>query len=279
MHRIIDFVSKMTWQDWATLGGFLFGIVTLIAYLDQRRGNKRNQVLIDFATRHVSKDISEETIQSLEQKTQILQAQIAQDIPIMARKAVLAEQRAMHVNAASLHYARIRQIDLNLAQTPSVSQLDPIVEKFISSELLPGYEFAEKKDAVRLSLTIYSGAAALVGALLPEEVRGPLLFFLAGPITVNLLRLAVIQKMLRIRKAVGVTYSAVMTLALFLLGLGVSIFLTDKMPKTGFYLGICLAIFAAIFFLFGILRRKVLRASIEKRLTKGLPELDPAMYN
>jgi hypothetical protein len=41
IQQILDFVTSLRWQEWLTIFGFLFGLVTLVAYIDQRRSNAR----------------------------------------------------------------------------------------------------------------------------------------------------------------------------------------------------------------------------------------------
>jgi len=41
---MVEFISKLVWQDIITLSSFIFGTLTLIVYLEQRKSVKKNQI-------------------------------------------------------------------------------------------------------------------------------------------------------------------------------------------------------------------------------------------
>jgi len=96
METILCSISNLKWQDWAAAVGIIFGIITLLAYLDQRRANKKQNTLIEFVKRHVDKEVTEETIRKLDAQREALQRQVREHIPALARSAVLREQAEAH---------------------------------------------------------------------------------------------------------------------------------------------------------------------------------------
>ena len=84
---MLEWIQALKWQDWATAASFIFGLITLIAYIDQRRSAKQSQPVLEFARRHVSKDITEESIRSLVAQQRAIQDQINQNLPRLVNRA------------------------------------------------------------------------------------------------------------------------------------------------------------------------------------------------
>lgn len=63
--HMISFVIDLEWKDWLTIGGFIFGIVTLIAYIEQSRSAKGTAALTKWAELNLDKTISEQEIKRL----------------------------------------------------------------------------------------------------------------------------------------------------------------------------------------------------------------------
>ncbi len=188
MQSIIDSVKSLTLQDWATAGSLIFGIITLLAYLDQRRNNKKQENLLEFVDRHVAKDISEERIKELEQQQESMQEQVSQNIPALARAAVLQEQSEAHANATSKHFLEWKRLQDEMENSPSGGIIDPSIEKVIIDKLVPKYERQEELDNIRNRITMISVALALISGLFPYPLNSLVGAILALPLISSLLK-------------------------------------------------------------------------------------------
>lgn len=234
---VLTYLSKMSWQDWATAASVVFGIVTLIAFLDQRRSSKQNQVLLEFAERHVQKDISEEQLSSLNHQRQSLEQQIAQELPALAKRAVLQEQREHHAKAAAEHYSKVQAIDNELGEKNIPSQLDPVIATEIANKLLPSLEFNRRRESLRSSITIYSVAVALSGSLLPSPLRQLLVAFLAVPLISTVIRLAAMEGTVGLRHVKILIYVLGTVIIFTLLGFGILLLTFDGTTEFGRAIG------------------------------------------
>ncbi|MCI5157786.1 MAG: hypothetical protein D3906_04970 [Candidatus Electrothrix sp. AUS1_2] len=166
MESLTSFVASLTWQDWATAVGILFGIVTLLAYLDQKRAAKKQKSLMDFVNRHLDKDISEETIQQLKAQQVEMQEQVRLHIPALARAAVLKEQANSHAQAITYHYKEWKKVNSELESSPSQGAIDPDIESIIIDRISPRYEKQWELDTLRNRITAFSVAIALSSTFL-----------------------------------------------------------------------------------------------------------------
>src|SRR5687767_6977247 len=105
MQQITDFIVGLRWQDWLTIGGFFFGLVTLLAYIEQRRSTKDASKIAQWAERNLDKAISENEIKNLLVQKAAMQEEISQNIPALARMAVIREQAEHHRTATAEHFA------------------------------------------------------------------------------------------------------------------------------------------------------------------------------
>src|SRR5262245_12128298 len=137
MHEIAEFITRMTWQDWATALGVVFGLIGFIAYWEQRRASRQQETLVEFARRHVNREISEETLKKLTEQRLALEYQITQRIPQLARLAVLREQAERHAKAAAEHFVEWQQITSELGEQTAVPGLDPALERTLVDRLVP----------------------------------------------------------------------------------------------------------------------------------------------
>lgn len=184
----------LTWQDIATVFGILFGIISTIGYIEQRRSSKDQAALIEFARLNVDKDITKESIKSLQNREADMQQQITKSIPVLARVAVLKEQRQGHAEAISTHYQQWRKIEKELNDTDTAIQIEPEIEKQIIDRILPKYEREYAIKRQRNRITAYSVAMALVNSLLPDPTDLILTLALAFPLIISLFRLFRLQE-------------------------------------------------------------------------------------
>lgn len=182
MQSISLFFASLTWQDFATVGGVLFGVVTLMAYLDQRRATKSQAAIIEFVKRHVDKDISEETLKQLQSQREGIEKQIKDHLPALARAAVLKEQAAAHAAAVSQHYKDWKRIQDELVSSPTQGVIDNTIESIITDRLLPEFEKREGVEKLRNNITTISVCLALSSTLIPHPLSDLIAAGLAAPL-------------------------------------------------------------------------------------------------
>lgn len=248
MNTPFDFISKMTWQDWAAAGSFIFGIFTLIAYLEQRRTNKQQASLIEFAKRNVKKDISKEELHRLETKKATIETQISQKLPVLARTAVLKEQVGLHAQAIAEHFKQWKIISTELNNTTIDSGLDPAIEKVVLERILPQYEIQATRDKLRTRVTILSLTIAVVGSILPSTINGIVTIAIALILIPSILNLAKSLGELSSKQIRWIYTGIFALLELFLIGFGV-ILLVSGLDTTAKIIG---WVFIGIGFLFGL---------------------------
>jgi hypothetical protein len=194
-------MSKLTWQDLAAAAGVLFGIISTIAYLDQRRSSKNQSVLLEVAKRHVSKEISEETIKQLDDQKKSLELEVSQRIPYLARQAVLKEQAQLHAKAAAQHFTAWRQITGELESTVNIEGMDPLFVSVIVDKLLPKYERDQEIELLRNRITGLSVVLALISTLFPYPLNVVVSIAVAAPLLMSLIRFMKLQQDPRVEGA------------------------------------------------------------------------------
>jgi hypothetical protein len=163
-----------------------FGVVGVIAYLEQRRTAKGQETIIEFVKRNVAKDISEEAIKALERQRSTMQTQVTENIPALARAAVLKEQAVVHAAALSRHFLEWKRIQDELGTSPTGGQLDPVIEATIVDRLVPRYEQEAALGAARNRITAFSVALALAGNLFPWPMNVIVIGFFSIPLVTSL---------------------------------------------------------------------------------------------
>jgi hypothetical protein len=167
--NLVLFFQRLTWQDWATALGVLFGILSLIAYIEQRRATKNQNVFVEFAKRNVDKQVTEEQLRELATQKLSMERQVAQAIPALARSAVLGEQLAVHARALAEHYQRWVTISEELKSTnQQQADIDPAIRAAIEDKLIPSHEAAQRRDDLKTRLTILGVASGLAATALPS---------------------------------------------------------------------------------------------------------------
>lgn len=162
-----SFVSRLTWQDWVTLGSFAFGIVTLLAFLDQRRSTRRTAALLKWAALNLDKSISEEQIKGLSAQKAAMEQEITEKIPALARSAVLREEAQIHERAVAEHFTALQRIERELGSESFRSALDPQVQQAILDFIVPHYIRLDRRDRLRNRVIVLSVGMATSSAVMP----------------------------------------------------------------------------------------------------------------
>jgi hypothetical protein len=169
--KFVLFFQELTWQDWAAALGVLFGILSLIAYIEQRRATKSQNVFVEFAKRNVDKQVTEEQLKELANQKLNMERQVAQAIPALARSAVLREQLAVHARALADHYQHWVAINEELRPANQQADLDPAIRAAIEDKLIPSHEASQRRDDLKTRLTILGVASGLAATALPPPAN------------------------------------------------------------------------------------------------------------
>lgn len=252
MNQILAFFKGTQWQDWATAIGIIFGVVTLIAYLDQRRSNKHQNKLIEFVSRHLDKDISEETIENLKKQQKEMQRQVQENLPALARAAVLKEQAELHASALAYHYNEWSKINTELENSPTQGKLDREIENIITDRISPKYEQKWALDEVRNRITILSATMALTSTFLFYPLNLFVAIPLALPLTKGVLEFFKLQGISQITaKRINTSYLIIYLSSITLLAsCGLFFLLSDNIDTEGKVIGGFMLIAAFLTILF-----------------------------
>ena len=189
--RLVHFFQDLTWQDWAAALGVLFGILSLIAYIEQRRATKSQNVFVEFAKRNVDKQITEEQLKELANQKLSMERQVAQAIPALARSAVLREQLAVHARALADHYQHWVNISEELKSTnQQQADIDPGIRAAIEDKLIPSHEASQRRDDLKTRLTILGIASGLAATAFPFPANYLIQGVIAIPLLVTLASLS-----------------------------------------------------------------------------------------
>jgi len=221
MAEVLHFLRSLTWQDLAAAAGVVFGIISTIAYLDQRRSSRGQDTLAEFARRNIDKDISEEDLKQLAAQRAAMNREVNENIPALARQAVLKEQLELHARAIAQHFNTWNEIAVELDQHQNSSAIDPTLRATILDRILPSYENERKIERLRNRITALSVALGLSGTLLPYPLSSLVAFALALPLVLSLLRFVQMQMeptafVNFIRQVGQVAYALVVGFAAFL---------------------------------------------------------------
>ncbi len=130
-------LSALKWQDWSTIISLIIAVFSLKAYFQQKKSSKEQSAIIDFVNRNLDKDISGEKLSKLHDKCSILESQIKDDLPNLARIAVLKEQADFNAKAIAHHYNEWNQIVNELKNHPIEFKIDKEIEKTIIDKIIP----------------------------------------------------------------------------------------------------------------------------------------------
>jgi hypothetical protein len=160
-------VELLTWQNFFTGAGFVFGIITLIAYFDQKSTNKKQSEILDF----VKNENNKKAILELEKTKIKLENEINEKIPGLGRRAILEEQKEFYEKVLADNYKELNEIQKLLEfESSSKENLSSTIKNYILSELYPKYLSNELKHKSRDRVLIFIGLIVLSDALTPFEV-------------------------------------------------------------------------------------------------------------
>ncbi len=162
-----ELLEYFTFQNIVTILSLLFGIVTLLAFIDQKKSKKDKKVVNEFISRHLERDITIEEIESLTEKRTSLNDEVTKKIPQIGKISILKYQADFLKNEISQNYESLNYVNSQMKKISKEQVLDdlsPEISKLILNELFPKFKrenFIRKiKDRiiVLIALIIVSGA-------------------------------------------------------------------------------------------------------------------------
>jgi hypothetical protein len=183
----MEFLSKLTWQDIVTGLSVVFGLVTLIAYLDQRKSNKAQSRMLEFVNRHLDKDITAEEIEELKDKKTKIYIDVNDKLPVLGRITILQDQADFYTKGVVSNYIELKKINEQIFKLESdfkITDIAPEIKDYILKEVSPKYRFEEWKSKMRDRLIILFALIVAMGAMSPLWI---FTFFIQIPIGVYLI--------------------------------------------------------------------------------------------
>jgi hypothetical protein len=156
----------LTFHNIAEGLGIIFGLVGLIAFLDQKRSAREQADVMSYVKRNMTKEVTEETIAALSGQLRQMEKQTKEELPKLARIAVLNEQEDRLKTALSEMYLQWKAIQVEIANVKTVT-LDAEIESAIADRMLPAYIRKQKAEGGRERLAILGAGMAVTGILLP----------------------------------------------------------------------------------------------------------------
>lgn len=178
----MNILERLTWQDWAAACGVVFGIVTLLAFLDQRRSAKKMEILATWAGLNLDKTMSEKEIRGLLSQKADMEDQVRHKIPALARRAVLHEQRKLHEKAVAEHFTAWQLTSHELGLKDAASSISPELQKVIVEDIVPPFLRHERRDRFRTRVTVLSVILAVFATLLPSPLGGIFALLMSVPL-------------------------------------------------------------------------------------------------
>jgi hypothetical protein len=167
---MIEILNKIKTQDIISALSIVFGVVSLIAYIEQRKSSKKNKNIIEFLNRNVDKDITIDEINELKSKKDTLESIVKEEIPNIGRVTILKDQQDFFQNQISQNYNSLLEVikKLNyLGEKVDIEEINPDIKEYIISEISPKNTKEKKLRKVRDSIIILLALLITVGAIIP----------------------------------------------------------------------------------------------------------------
>jgi len=181
----------LTWSNFFVGSSFMFGIVTLVAYLDQRRTNRENKALIAFARNEINKEEVKELLELKEN----LEDDINNKIPGLGRIAILAEQSEFYEKVINENFIALeetkRQMELTGVKSPN--HLNPVIKNYILNLIMPRHKREVQLSKVRDKIIIYMGLIVATKAFVPFNWSYSLTFILGFYLTYEIIKYFVLK--------------------------------------------------------------------------------------
>ncbi|MCY7297452.1 hypothetical protein [Alteromonas sp. a30] len=182
----MEILTDLKWQDIVAILGLIAGVVTVIAYIDQRRKSASDKKLIDFVERHLERDISKEEILDLQTQKRKMEEEVSILVPQLARQAALRQQEHMLQTSLLSYYVEWKKAKEELDSLEIEISLDEKLEKAVLDRMVPEYERKEKEQSYKDRLTILSMGIVFARYILPYTVEDIVQIILAIALGITL---------------------------------------------------------------------------------------------
>ncbi|MFD3317814.1 hypothetical protein ACE414_09265 [Alteromonas macleodii] len=187
----MDIITELKWQDIVAILGLIAGVVTVIAYVDQRRKAASEQKLIDFVERHLERDISKEEILDLQTQKKKMEEEVSVLVPQLARQAALRQQEHMLQTSLLSYYVEWKKTKEELDSLKIDISLDEKLEKAVLDRMVPEYERKEKEQSYKDRLTILSMGIVFSRYILPYAIEDTVQIIMAIALGITLFQYVV----------------------------------------------------------------------------------------
>ncbi len=191
---ILPSLSQIKCQDGVVIANFLFGLLTLAAYLDQRRSARQTATLAKWAELNLTKSISESDIRTLLKQKVAMEEEITRRIPALARAAVLREQIDLHERALAEHAIGWQSATKELNLQAGLSGIDSNLQDAIFDRIVPRHIRQERRDRLRTRVAVLCIVLAVSSSLFPVPISTVMGILLAIPIIQIAFRLYVLNE-------------------------------------------------------------------------------------
>ena len=164
-----DFFTEIKWQDIVTMLSIVFGLISLVAYLDQRKSNKMQSQYLEFVSRQLDRDITKEEVDHLINKKSELTSEIEEKLPQIGRSVVLQDQAEFYQRGIHQNYQALQEINAKLAEegTTNIKDLNPALKDFILKEVSPQFKLEKLITQTRDRVLALLALIIAIGVILP----------------------------------------------------------------------------------------------------------------
>lgn len=149
--------------------GIVLGLVGALAWIDARNTARKQESVFGYIRKNMAKEVTEETLAKLQEQMRQMERQTKEELPKLARRAVLEEQSLRLKDLLAETYMQWKRIEDELGFAPA-GALAPEIEKAITDRMKPAYLAKMKMEAAQQRLAIGGAAIALCSFVLPRPL-------------------------------------------------------------------------------------------------------------
>ena len=160
--------------------GVFFGLITLVAFLNQRRDNRKYNAIIELVELNLDKKLTDKEIRELKSKKSELEVFINDKLPNAARAIILQDQLEFYRQGIYHNYQSYKDIAEKLRIIDSdinTEELSSDIRDLVLKDISPNYS-SEKNRNKWLGYVIVNLAVITVLYFLSFEVFQIVIFFL-----------------------------------------------------------------------------------------------------
>ena len=171
-NSLMEIIQTLPWTNILAGLGVLFGIITLLGYIDQKRSNRELKTVITYLQRELDRDITEEEINKLKNKKDELESEVKEKIPKAGKIAILQDQSEYYQSVISDNFKSFEGIQTKLNQLGAndpANELSPSMKNFILNEISPKYRLKNIKNKVVEKIFVLFALIFVAGTIMPTN--------------------------------------------------------------------------------------------------------------